>query len=154
MCLYCLHNVYLVFVGKPNLHNQPTSTFFCRNTRQVSSGGPARHSQLGDLKTLAYMSTDSVNIDTVLWECAPLCPVVIFTCEPEALESIYWLQTMREFDGPVLGTHPCTREQMTTNAHCLVKAPELAVIAVTRHTEYYLSRALLNPIIYRRLNAL
>lgn len=36
MCLYCLHNVYLVFVGKPNLHNQPTSTFFCRNTRQVS----------------------------------------------------------------------------------------------------------------------
>jgi len=28
---------------------------------------------------------------------------------------------MREFDGPVLGTHPRTREQMTTNAHCLVK---------------------------------
>jgi len=34
------------------------------------------------------------------------------------------------------------------------EAPELAVIAVTRHTEDYLSRALLNPIIYRRLNAL
>lgn len=70
--VYILKYATLVCVSKSYL-TQSTSTFFCRrNKRKVTSGGPARHSLLADLKTLAYMSTDSVNIDCIVRMCPTL----------------------------------------------------------------------------------